>query len=98
MTVEVQDRAPRILPPVPARALRAQAGGAVDGAFPHHLGLTVFSVESRSEITVRTQATEAGACALPAEVRLSLVQTEHTHPPGAGGAARQLPGRRGAGA
>jgi hypothetical protein len=76
--VEVQDRAPRILPPIPARALRAQAGGAVDGTFPHHLGLTVFSVESRSEITVRTQATEAGACALPAEVRLALVQTEHT--------------------
>jgi len=76
--VAVQDRPPRILPPIPARALRAQAGGAVDGAFPHHLGLTVFSVESRSEITVRTQATEAGACALPAEVRLALVQTEHT--------------------
>jgi hypothetical protein len=78
VVVAVQDRPPRILPPVPARALRAQAGGPTDSAFPHHLGLTVFSVESRSEITVRTQASEAGACALPAEVRLALVQTEHS--------------------
>ncbi len=76
--VEVRDRQPRVLPPMPARTLRSQAGGAVDGDFPHHLGLTVFSGESRSEITVRTQANEAGACALPAEVRLSLVTTEHS--------------------
>jgi hypothetical protein len=76
--VEVQDRAPRVLPPLPARALRVQAGGPPDGNFPHHLGLTVFSVESRSEITVRTQANEGDACAVPAEVRLMLVQTEHS--------------------
>ena len=77
--VAVRDRAPRILAPAPAHALRAEAGGAPDGPFPHHLGLTVSSVESRSEITVRTQGPPTGpACAVPTAVRLTLVQTEHS--------------------
>jgi len=77
--VQVRDRAPRILRPAPARTLRTEAGGTFDGPFPHHLGLTVSTVESRSEITVRTQGPPAGpACAVPTSVRLTLVQTEHS--------------------
>ncbi|MGG5821981.1 hypothetical protein [Falsiroseomonas sp. HW251] len=73
------DPAPRVLPPRPAAALRTEAGGVPDGAFPHHLGLTVSRVESRSEITVRTQGPEGGpVCALPAEVRLWLTHAEHS--------------------
>lgn len=70
-----------MLPPLPARQLRAEAGGHADGAFPHHLGLTISHVEWRSEITVRAQAGAAApggsVCAVPAELRIRLIHAEH---------------------
>lgn len=81
VSVEVVDPEPRILPPLPARQLRAEAGGHADGAFPHHLGLTLSRVEWRSEITVRAQAGAGGqgsaVCAVPAELRIRLIHVEH---------------------
>lgn len=81
VSVEVVDPEPRMLPPLPARQLRAEAGGHADGAFPHHLGLTISHVEWRSEITVRAQAGAAGPggviCAVPAELRIRLIHAEH---------------------
>jgi hypothetical protein len=77
--VELVDPEPRVLPPLPAGRLRDEAGGAADGPFPHHLGLTLSRVEWRSEITVRSRGPEGGpVCALPAEVRLRLVHAEHS--------------------
>ena len=79
VSVELIDPDPRILPPLPAVRLREDAGGAQDGDFPHHLGLTVSRVEWRSDITVRSRGAEGGpVCAVPAEVRLRLVQAEHS--------------------
>lgn len=70
-----------MLPPRSAQRLRAEAGGHADGAFPHHLGLTISRVEWRSEITVRSQAGGGGAggvvCAVPAELRIRLIHAEH---------------------
>lgn len=81
VSVEVVDPEPRMLPPLSARQLRAEAGGQADAAFPHHLGLTTSRVEWQSEITVRAQApagTRAGVvCAVPAELRIRLVHAEH---------------------
>jgi hypothetical protein len=68
-----------VLPPVSAGALRAETGAPHDGSFPHHLGLTLSRVEWRSEITVRSRGPQGGpVCGVPAEVRLRLVQAEHT--------------------
>jgi hypothetical protein len=79
VNVELVDAEPRILPPLPAASLRAEAGGEPDGTFPHHLGLTVSRVEWRSEITVRSRGPERGpVCALPAEIRLRLLHAEHS--------------------
>jgi len=79
LSVELVDPEPRVLSPLRASALRAEAGGEDDGPFPHHLGLTVSRVEWRSEITVRSRGPQGGpVCAVPAEVRLRLVQAEHT--------------------
>ncbi|WP_137180405.1 hypothetical protein [Roseomonas sp. AR75] len=73
------DPEPRLLSPIPATALRQEAGGAPDGAFPHHLGLTVSRVEWRTDITARSRGPERGpVCAVPAEVRLRLLHAEHT--------------------
>lgn len=78
VSVEVVDPEPRILPPLPARRLRAEADGAADGPFPHHLGLTTSRVEWRSEITVRAQGGPPGpVCAVPAELRIRLLHAEH---------------------
>jgi hypothetical protein len=79
VSVDLVDPEPRVLPPIRASALRAEAGGEEDGLYPHHLGLTVSRVEWRSEITVRSRGPQGGpVCAVPAEVRLRLVQAEHT--------------------
>jgi hypothetical protein len=79
ISVELVDPEPRILPQLPARQLRTEAGGHADGAFPHHLGLTTSHVEWRSEITVRAQAGGPGSpvCAVPAELRIRLIHAEH---------------------
>jgi hypothetical protein len=77
--VEVVDPEPRVLPALPAARLRDEIGGAADGEFPHHLGLTLSRVEWSSEITVRSRGLEGGpVCALPAEVQLRLVHAEHS--------------------
>jgi hypothetical protein len=77
--VTLQDPDPRVLPPVPAAQLRAQAGAAEGQMHLHHLGLTLSRVEWRSEITVRSQGAPGGpVCAVPAEVRLSLLHAEHS--------------------
>jgi hypothetical protein len=77
--VTLQDPEPRILPTIPAAQLRAQAGVPEGHAHLHHLGLTLSRVEWRSEITVRSQGAPGGpVCAVPAEVRLSLVHAEHS--------------------
>jgi hypothetical protein len=79
VSVELVDPEARVRSPLPAARLRTEAGGAADGPFPHHLGLTVSRVEWRSEITVRSRGPEGGpVCALPAEVRLRLVHAEHS--------------------
>ncbi|WP_372620439.1 hypothetical protein [Falsiroseomonas sp.] len=79
MSVELVDPEPRVLPALPAARLRDEVGGAADGEFPHHLGLTLSRVEWSSEITVRSRGLEGGpVCALPAEVRLQLVHAEHS--------------------
>jgi hypothetical protein len=79
LSVELVDPEPRVLSPLSAATLRAEAGGEDDGPFPHHLGLTISRVEWRSEITVRSRGPQGGpVCAVPAEVRLRLVQAEHT--------------------
>lgn len=44
----------------------------------HHLGLTTSRVEWHSEIETRYRSGRGGVCARPAEVVLSLAQTEHT--------------------
>lgn len=76
--VELVDPEPRLLPPRPARELRNEAGGHVDAAFPHHLGLTVSRVEWRSDITVRSRGPQGGpVCGVPAELRIRLLHVEH---------------------
>jgi hypothetical protein len=77
--LDLVDPEPRLLPPLSARQLRIEAGGSVDGPFPHHLGLTVSRVEWRSEITVRSRGAQGGAvCAVPAELRIRLMHAAHT--------------------
>jgi hypothetical protein len=77
--VILQDPEPRILQAVPAGQLRAEAGVPEGQAHLHHLGLTVSRVEWRSEITVRSQGLQSGpVCAVPFEIRLSLVHAEHS--------------------
>jgi hypothetical protein len=77
--VILQDPDPRVLQAVPAAQLRAQAGVPEGHAHLHHLGLTLSRVEWRSEITVRSQGLQAGpVCAVPSEVRLSLIHAEHS--------------------
>lgn len=79
LTVDVADPEPRLLPPIAARALGAQAGGAPGGEFPHHLGLTSSRVEWRAEITVRGRGPEGGpVCAIPTAIRIRLAHAEHT--------------------
>lgn len=79
VTLDLVDPEPRLLPPLPARQLRAEAGGASDGLFPHHLGLTVSRVEWRSEVTARGRGPAEGpVCAVPTEVRLRLRHAEHS--------------------
>ncbi|WP_237214176.1 hypothetical protein [Falsiroseomonas oryziterrae] len=79
VTLDLVDPEPRILAPLPARQLRAQAGGTSDTAFPHHLGLTVSRVEWRSEVTARARGPADGpVCAVPADVRLRLRHAEHS--------------------
>jgi hypothetical protein len=78
VVVELVDPEPRLLPPRPARELRAEAGGHVDAAFPHHLGLTLSRVEWRSDITVRSRGPQGGpVCGVPAELRIRLLHAEH---------------------
>jgi len=84
--VAVTDPDPRVLPAAPAAELRAQAGAATPGEASapmggeqQHLGVTLSRVEWRSEITVRSQGVVGGpVCALPAELRLTLVHAEHS--------------------
>ncbi len=69
-----------MLPPLPAAQLRQIAeGGEVEVGPPlHHLGLTLSRVEWRSEITARSGTPGAGGvCAVPSEIRLTLVHAEH---------------------
>lgn len=82
LNVSLSDPEPRVLPPLPAARLREIAEGddAMAEAGPplHHLGLTLSRVEWRSEITVRSgPAAAAGVCAVPSEIRLTLVHAEH---------------------
>jgi hypothetical protein len=78
LRVTIQDPEPRILSRIPAAALRNQAG-AEALAHLHHLGLTLSRVEWRSEITARSGGAPGGpVCAVPAELRLSLVHAEHS--------------------
>jgi hypothetical protein len=80
--VILQDPEPRVLRPLPAAELRAlgHEGEAADGdGHLHHLGITLSRVEWRSEITVRSQGIVGGpVCALPAELRLTLLHAEHS--------------------
>lgn len=79
LTVELADPEPRILPPVRAAALGAEAGGAAGGEFPHHLGVTVSRVEWRAELTARGRGPEGGpVCAVPTVIRIRLDHAEHT--------------------
>lgn len=79
VTLELVDPAPRILAPLPARRLRAVAGGTSNAAFPHQLGLTVSRVEWRGEVTARGGRQVDGlVCAVPAAVRLQLRHAEHS--------------------
>ena len=76
------DPEPRLLPPLSARQLRIEAGGNADGAFPHHLGLTISRVEWRSEITVRSRGVQRDGqrepvCAVPTELRIRLLHATH---------------------
>ena len=76
------DPEPRLLPPLSARQLRIEAGGNADGAFPHHLGLTISRVEWRSEITVRSRGGQRDGqrepvCAVPTELRIRLLHATH---------------------
>lgn len=80
--VILQDPDPRVLRPLPASELRALGhdGEAAEGdGHLHHLGITISRVEWRSEITVRSQGVVGGpVCALPAELRLTLLHAEHS--------------------
>ena len=81
--VTVEDPPVRIRRPVPAAELRTLAEGdsGLEAADPnlHHLALTLSRVEWRSEITVRSQGVAGGpVCALPAELRLTLLHAEHS--------------------
>lgn len=79
VNLDLVDPEPRLLPPLSARQLRIEAGGSADGPFPHHLGLTVSSVEWRSEITVRSRGAQGEpVCAVPAELRIRLLHAAHT--------------------
>ncbi len=80
LNVSLSDPEPRVLPPLPAWQLRQIAEGeeAEIGPPLHHLGLTLSRVEWRSEITVRSGAAAAGGvCAVPSEVRVTLLHAEH---------------------
>ncbi len=79
----VDDPPVRIRRPLPAAELRAMAqgdsGAEAADANLHHLGVTLSRVEWRSEITVRSQGLAGGpVCALPAELRLTLLHAEHS--------------------
>lgn len=79
LTVEISDPEPRILPPVRAVALGAEAGAAAGGEFPHHLGVTASRVEWRAELTARARGPEGGpVCAVPTVIRIRLDHAEHT--------------------
>jgi hypothetical protein len=79
LSVDVSDPEPRVLPPIPAAALRAESDAPADDGFTHHLGLTVSRVEWRSEITVRSRGPQGGpVCAVPSEIRLRLLHAEHS--------------------
>jgi hypothetical protein len=76
--VVLEDPEPRVLRSLPAAEMRRQGQAAGGQAHVHPLGLTMSRVEWRSEITVRSQGLPAGpVCALPAELRLTLVHAEH---------------------
>ncbi len=80
LSVSVSDPEPRVLSPLPAARLRQLADGEETESTMHlhHLGLTLSRVEWRSEITVRSQGGRGGpVCAVPSEIRLSLVHAEH---------------------
>jgi hypothetical protein len=81
LSVSLSDPEPRLLAPLPAWHLRQIAEGdevVEHGQTLHHLGLTLSRVEWRSEITARSGgASAAGVCAVPAEIRLTLVHAEH---------------------
>lgn len=80
LNVSLSDPEPRVLPPLPAWQLRQMAEGEETEVGPplHHLGLTLSRVEWRSEITARSGgASSAGVCAIPSEIRLTLVHAEH---------------------
>lgn len=78
MRVTLNDPDARVLPPLTAAQLRAEAGVPEGHAHLHHLGLTLSRVEWRSEITVRSLGPAGGpVCGVPADVRLSLVHAEH---------------------
>jgi hypothetical protein len=75
---ELDDPEPRVLPPVPAAELAARHGGAPASGH-HHLGLTTTTVAWRAEMQLRVQSEPGGGvCAVPAELRLSLVHREHS--------------------
>jgi hypothetical protein len=79
ISVEVVDPEARLLNPVSSATLRTEAGGEAGEAFPHHLGLTVSRVEWRTDITARSRGLNGGpVCAVPAEVRVRLLHSEHT--------------------
>jgi hypothetical protein len=82
--VELQDPEPKRLPPLPAAELSAQLAPPVAGPPPpaalrvHHLGVTSSRVQWQSEITARTQVSEEGACAVPADLRVVLRHAAHS--------------------
>ena len=79
LTVELSDPEPRILPPIRAAALGAEAGMAASSEFPHHLGVTVSRVEWRAELTARGRGPEGGpVCAVPTAIRIRLDHAEHS--------------------
>ena len=82
VSVTLHDPDPRLASPLPAAQLRQMADGEEAEVGPplHHLGLTLSRVEWRSDITVRSQSGGGGGqvCAVPTEIRLSLLHAEHS--------------------
>ncbi|WP_187830272.1 hypothetical protein [Siccirubricoccus phaeus] len=76
LTLAVVDPEPVLGHELDIAALHAESGQKQRETL-HHLGLTTSRVEWQSEIETRYREAAGVVCAVPAQVALSLVQTEH---------------------